>query len=209
MLPLSVNIFYHYNQRGVIMKKIVLFGDSIFNGYENRHDTSRVTDVLNRALNNKYEIDNISMSGATTIEALDFINKRLDRNADLVILWYGTNDAANDWGIPLDNYKDNLQKLISIIGSQKMILIGPSSPDFNNPTEGSYYNLDRYRQYDIVAKDLAEQNKIPFLNMLNKMQKQGNVKPLLLNDGIHYSDQGIEFLVKNLVPLIKQYFKLE
>lgn len=186
------------------MKKIVLFGDSIFNGYINGRNTDRVVKALNTVTKNQYDIENISMSGATTDDALDFIDKKLDPAADLVILWYGSNDAATDWGIPLKNYQRNLKALIKIIGAKKMLMIGPSSPDFENPAEGQFYDLDRYKTFDHACQEIASNHQIPFLDMFKIMRSNKSVKNLLLPDGIHYADQGIDLLVKYLAPMIEQ-----
>ena len=71
------------------MKKIVLFGDSLFNGFTNHQNTAIVTDLFKAALPNT-NIDNISKSGATTVEGLDYIHQ-IDPGADLVVInWLGT-----------------------------------------------------------------------------------------------------------------------
>ena len=52
------------------MKKVVLFGDSIFNAYDGQKDTDRLTKALAKRLGDAYEVVNISVSGACAQDVL-------------------------------------------------------------------------------------------------------------------------------------------
>lgn len=86
------------------MKKIILFGDSIFNGYRNGQDTNLVTNLFQKSLGNYAQVQNLSKSGATTVEGVDFL-EQIPAKYDLIVVEYGNNDAATAWGISPESYK--------------------------------------------------------------------------------------------------------
>ena len=86
------------------MKKIILFGDSIFNGYRDGCDTNLVTNLFKKQLNNYTQVENISKSGATTVEGVDYL-VQIPAEKDLTVVEYGNNDAATAWGISPENYE--------------------------------------------------------------------------------------------------------
>ena len=98
------------------MKKIILFGDSIFNGYRNGQNTNLVTNLFQQALINYAQVENISKSGATTVEGVDYL-EQISPEHDLVVVEYGNNDAATAWGISPESYEKNLAQILSAVGT--------------------------------------------------------------------------------------------
>ena len=185
------------------MKKIILFGDSIFNGFCNHQNTNLVTNLFQDFLGNNYQVINISKSGATTIEGIDYL-KQIPKN-DLVVIEYGTNDAASDWGVSLENYSKNLQTMANYIGSQKCIIVGPFLPDPNNFEINQFYqNIADFNQ---VAKYIAKQNHIPFINMISVFSKLPNISSYYQKDGQHLTNKGNQLLVKTIAPTILSKLK--
>lgn len=183
------------------MKKITLFGDSIFNAYQNGCDTTVITDGLIKALN--CPVENLSISGATTVEAMDRLN-RIDPNSELVILEFGTNDAASAWGIELEKYQTNLEKIIASIGAERMIITGLSYPDPNNEEINRYYGAKRIRQYNQAAKKAATSKNIPFVNLVAAFANLKDISSYYLEDGQHLTDKGNELLISILLKAIKE-----
>jgi GDSL-like protein len=108
------------------MKKIILFGDSIFNGYRNGQNTNLVTNLFQQALINYAQVENISKSGATTVEGVDYL-EQISPEHDLVVVEYGNNDAATAWGISPESYEKNLAQILSAVG--KAIVVGLCNPN--------------------------------------------------------------------------------
>ena len=67
------------------MKKIILFGDSIFNGFRDGQDTDLVTNLFQKELKDYAQVENISKSGATTVEAIDYLHL-IPQKRDLVVV---------------------------------------------------------------------------------------------------------------------------
>lgn len=189
------------------MKKIVLFGDSLFNGFTNHQNTAIVTDLFKAALPNT-NIDNISKSGATTVEGLDYIHQ-IDPGADLVVIEYGTNDSSTGWGLSLENYQYNLLSMINQIGRTRVIVVGPSLPDPNNVDINQFYPADHLNAFNQVAKTCAELNNAPFADLIASFKKQKDISPLYQADGQHLTPRGNAFLVNSIVPSIKKKLNLK
>jgi len=185
------------------MKKIILFGDSLFNGYRNGQDTDAITSGLQKTLGNSVKVENLSKSGATTVEGLDYI-KQIDPQADLVVLEYGTNDTAAGWGINSERYAKNLDKMVKEIGSNRMIIVGPSYPDPNNKEIMQDYSDESLDRYNAIAKECAQKYHIPFINLIKVGRKLGNISSYYLADGQHLTDKGNAILINTVAPVIKE-----
>lgn len=183
------------------MKKIILFGDSIFNGFRNGQNTDLVTNLFQKELKNYAQVENISKSGATTVEAVDFL-KQIPANADLVIVEFGNNDAATAWGISPKNYKKNLTQILNTIG--KSIVIGLCYPDPTNDEINQFYGDERLDRYNAIAKEVAQKHGSAFVDILSSMRKLKHISTYYQADGQHLTDKGNDFLVNHIVPAIKK-----
>lgn len=185
------------------MKKLVLFGDSIFNGFRNRENTNLVTNLFKDSLGNNIKVYNISKSGATTVEGLDYLSQ-IPTDPDLTVIEYGTNDASTAWGISLQNYAQNLQKMVNYLNS-KCIIIGPMPPDPNNSEITQFYaNLDQFNQ---VAKEVAQTNDLLFVDMTQAFSNLSNISSYYQEDGQHLTNKGNTLLVKTIAPVILSKLK--
>lgn len=182
------------------MKKVVLFGDSIFNGYRNGHDTNLVSRLFQKAWP-QAQIENISLSGATTNQALNLLNQ-LDPHADLVIVEYGTNDSAMSWGLDLPLYQKNLEKITQQIGPARTVIVGPCFPNPNNPEIMQYYTPARLKQYNDAAAKVAQEWQVKFVDLIAAMQPLTNIDQYYQADGQHLSDLGNQVLVKTITAVI-------
>lgn len=188
------------------MKKILLFGDSIFNGYRQGRDTDLVTKGLAKRLGPNFKVDNISRTGGTTIEALALLEK-VPTDLDLVVLEYGTNDASTGWGISPENYQQNLATLVNRLSPTKLIIVGPSAPELDNAKINQFYGEKRLRQYNQIAQNCAQAHHLPFLNLLALFRGLPDLSSYYQADGQHLTDKGNDLLLNALTPLIKQNLK--
>lgn len=180
------------------MKKVVLFGDSIFNGFRNHENTDLVTNLFRHFLGNNVAITNISKSGATTVEGIDYL-RQIPSDADLIIIEYGTNDASTAWGISLKNYAKNLQQMVNYLNS-KCIIVGPLPPDPNNSEINQFYS--NLADFNHAAHHIAQINHLPFTDMIKAFSNLVNISSYYQKDGQHLTDKGNDLLVKTITPTI-------
>ncbi|AEG40938.1 SGNH/GDSL hydrolase family protein [Lactobacillus kefiranofaciens] len=183
------------------MKKIILFGDSIFNGYRNGQDTNLVTNLFQKSLGNYAQVQNLSKSGATTVEGVDFL-EQIPAKYDRIVVEYGNNDAATAWGISPESYKKDLSTILDAVG--KAIVVGLCLPDPNNFEINQYYGEERLNLYNSIAKKVAHKYNAPFVDILNKMHKLKDISTYYQADGQHLTNKGNKFLVGQIVPAIKK-----
>ncbi len=183
------------------MKKIILFGDSIFNGYRNGKNTDLVTNLFRQELKDYAQVENISKSGATTVEGVDYL-EQIPPEHDLVVVEYGNNDAATAWGISPESYEKNLTTILTAVG--KAIVVGLCLPDPNNFEINQYYGDERLDLFNNIAKKVAHNEQAPFVDILPAMRNLKDKSTYYQADGQHLTDQGNEFLVNQIVPVIKK-----
>lgn len=188
------------------MKKVVLFGDSIFNGYRNHHDTNLITTGLQERLGSYAQVQNCSKSGATTVEGLDFL-KQIDPNCDLIVIEFGTNDAATAWGITAENYKQNLNLMIKALANKKLIIVGPSAPNPKNSEIDQYYGTERLAKYNQIAQHCAQVHNCDFINLLTAFAQIKKPERYYQSDGQHLTDLGNKLLLDIITPIIMNNLK--
>ncbi|WP_297816997.1 GDSL-type esterase/lipase family protein [uncultured Lactobacillus sp.] len=182
------------------MKKIILFGDSILAGFKDGIPTDAITSALQKRFP-QFKILNHSVPGATSQEGLDFLDLRVKPPYDLVVLGLGTNDASVKLGLSAGQYAKNLQDIVDHIGRDKIILMGPSYTNWKVALDQAW---PRTLQFELVAKECARRNKLPFLDLAGLLQKRPFPNELLQADGIHLNDDGNKILIDNLANLIEQ-----
>lgn len=183
------------------MKKIILFGDSIFNAYRNGHNTNLVSNLFQKQLKDYAQVENISKSGATTVEGLDYL-VQIPNDHDLIVVEYGNNDAATAWGISIKNYENNLNEILNRVG--KSVVIGLCYPDPTNREINQFYGDQRLDLYNQVAQKVAIKHNAPFVDILSAMRKLKHISTYYQPDGQHLTDKGNEFLVNQIVPTLKK-----
>lgn len=184
-----------------IMRKIILYGDSILGGYIDHHLTPIVTDALKNHFPGD-EFINVSQAGMDTDLAIENVNQRVIAQApDLVILSFGVNDASISQGISAGKYKHNLQVLIEKIGAEKIILL---SPTYTNAKIALDQSWPIIIQFGLIVEHLSEIFPVTFCNMTKIMNDQSDPNSLLQDDGIHLNQFGYEIFNKNLVETLKK-----
>lgn len=180
--------------------KIVLFGDSIFAGYNQIHDTDAVTKRLEVAFP-QAELRNLSKSGATTAEGRDYL-EQIPRDAELVLLEYGTNDAALGWGLSPDAYQHNLEAMIAFIGPKRVLVLGPNYPDPKNASINASYPPKRLAQFNKIARTAAKGTR-GFIDLIATF-KAADLTNVYRTDGQHLTEHGNTLLVNSLLAQLRQ-----
>lgn len=183
------------------MNKIVLLGDSITAGVVDGYPSALFTTKLRQALNmGDLDIINRGIPGDETKYAVQRLQADvLSANPDIVTIFFGTNDAANE-KTTLESYKKDLTTMVEAIGAQKCILI---TPGITGPTRQVFRPLSRLHQYALATQEVAVKHNVSFLDWYDiAFKHQG--ENLLQADDIHYSQAGYDLLIENLVPLLKE-----
>lgn len=184
------------------MKKIVLFGDSLFNGFRHHRDTDLITTALQEKLGKNAQVENFSKSGATTVEGLDFLTQ-IPQDTDLVLIEYGTNDSSIV-GISSQNYEKNLEQMIRFCAPSKVILVGP----WQDKNGNEYTIPDHLAQNRKIVDKLAHKYHLPQIDLLTMRTGEKNVDKLYQADNLHLTDYGNQKLVELLYHAIKKELEI-
>jgi acyl-CoA thioesterase I len=140
------------------------------------------------------EVINAGVSGDTSADGLRRANWALEGDVRLLILALGANDGLR--GLPVPQMKENLKALIHRARQRgiPVLLVGMEAP----PNYGEQYAA-AFRQ---VFKDLASENKLPFIPFL--LEGVAGVPELNQSDLIHPTSAGAARIADHLWPDVKK-----
>lgn len=197
---------------------ILLLGDSLtqlsFEGWGAKlaNVYQRRADVLNRGY-----------SGYNTKFYLNLPAEQLD-NVVLAVIFFGANDAAikdrdAHHHVPIEEYKDNLNKLVekTRLTTDNILLITP--PPVHHEQRLAYQKqrygdkatgilertLEHTGLYADACLEVSVSLKLPCLDLYRSMLQQDDWGAFL-NDGLHFSDKGHEFVGDELLKAITEHF---
>ncbi|MBB5700275.1 acyl-CoA thioesterase-1 [Ochrobactrum daejeonense] len=176
--------------------RIVGFGDSLMAGYL-LPSNAAFPQQLEKALNDKgveVSIENAGVSGDTTTGGLSRIDWSIPDGTDLVILELGANDALR--GIEPDITEKNLDEMLARLKARgiSVILAGMMAP----PNMGKDY-ADRFNP---IYPRLAQKYRVPLYPFF--LDGVATRKELLLEDGMHPNEKGVEAMVAKFMPTIEK-----
>ncbi|MYY52640.1 GDSL-type esterase/lipase family protein [Ligilactobacillus salivarius] len=185
------------------MTNLVLFGDSITAGMTDGYPSPILSNEIRKYFPN-IEILNRGVPGDRTDLALSRIQADVIQSSpDIVTIFFGTNDVTDE-GPDYQTFIANIKEMVTLIGTQKCILITPGITGTSLQTLYPNQKLSQYAQ-GIVA--LAEELNITYYDWHSVATKY-ETSTLLQTDDIHYSKKAYEFLVQGLVPLIEAKDKI-
>jgi acyl-CoA thioesterase I len=174
------------------MKTILVFGDSLSDGYmlsRSQAYPALLVDRL-RAAGLRYEVVNSSVSGGTTSGGLQRLAAQLTRKIDIFILELGINDAFT--GVPIAQIRNNLQTIVDRVKAKnpdaRVVIVGMQLP--NSSTD------DFVRAYGQMYVDLATKNHATLVPYL--LEGVGGDPALNLPDLIHPNAEGHKILAENV-----------
>lgn len=176
--------------------KVVGFGDSLMAGYLLPANAA-FPQQLEKALNDKgveVSIENAGVSGDTTTGGLSRIDWSIPDGTDLVILELGANDALR--GIEPDITEKNLDNMLARLKERgiAVILAGMIAP----PNMGKDYAA----KFNPIYPKLAQKYGVPLYPFF--LDGVATRKDLLLEDGMHPNEKGVEAMVANFMPTIEK-----
>jgi lysophospholipase L1-like esterase len=163
------------------LQKIVLFGDSITAGYLEEAVSPVLVDLVSQKLQTAGLKDvvlvNAGLPGDTTVDGLKRLEQEvMAEDPDLVVVFFGANDASVDRKVPLAMYQQNLETIVKTIGSEKVVLITSPYTDSARKPERPQ---DRIRENVAVGLTIGEKYQLPVINLFEAMLAVPDVNQLL------------------------------
>jgi lysophospholipase L1-like esterase len=180
------------------MKKLVLFGDSLF-AQVGKHRLIMLEQTLP-----DYDVYNCAVGGWDTNDAVakaPYISKL---EPDVLVISLGTNDAAPWKQVPLEKFTENIPKIFNAFNDAKIVYFLPTPVD-----EVKIANTDKRRSikdikvYHDAAKSICEAHGVAYID------SYAIFKPLLdsgqeyhIEDGVHFNDFAYEIIATELAKVL-------
>lgn len=180
-------------------KLIVAFGDSLYAGY-NLDPGKGLAPMLEKSLaagGLQAEVVNAGVSGDTSaagLARLAFTLDGLPRKPDLMLVGLGGNDMLR--GLDPSATRDNLNAILKEAQKRKIrvMLTGMLA----SPNMGRDYATT----FNSIYPDLARQYGVPLYPFL--LDGVIGRRAMLLPDGIHPNDQGVNLIAARLAPIVSK-----
>jgi lysophospholipase L1-like esterase len=193
--------------------KILIFGDSITEGFYDNEKGGWVDRLKNSMIKEKDDVSiyNLGISGDTTEDLLErFDTESKKREPDIIIFAIGINDSSyreskKENKVPLERFKKNIKELKQRAESftNKIFFIGITNitEELTTPVpwnlDASYLNKN-IGEYNKALKDFCNENNILFLELYNLLNKND------LEDGLHPNPQGHEKIFKKVRDFLEK-----
>ncbi len=178
---------------------IVCFGDSLTAGYGTEAGQT-YPDYLQadlNALGYKYRVVNAGISGNTTKDGAERVDRIVAMKPAVVIVEFGGNDGLR--GLRIEDSRANLDKIIKTLqsGGIKVVLAGITLPPDYGP--------DYIKQFDATYALLAKKYRVPMLPFLLKdvFGEEG----MMQRDRTHATAKGNKVVASNVLPLVEPLLK--
>jgi acyl-CoA thioesterase-1 len=175
--------------------RIVALGDSLTAGYL-LPDAAAFPSVLQRVLQaegRQVEVENAGVSGDTASAGLDRLDWALGSGADLVIVELGANDMLR--GIDPAITRKALAAIVSQLQARniRVLLAGMVAA----PGMGKDYE----QRFNAIYPDLARELAVPLYPFF--LQGIAGDPKFILKDGMHPNPEGVEIIVRNILPSVE------
>jgi acyl-CoA thioesterase I len=178
---------------------LVCFGDSLTAGYGADPGQS-YPDFLQSDLDARglsYHVVNEGISGNTTKDGVDRLDRVLRLKPALVIVEFGGNDGLR--GLPITQSRANLDLILKTLTASgaKVVLAGITLPP--------NYGPDYIHQFNATYALLAKKYDVPMLPFL--LQGVFGVPGMMQADQTHATDAGNQIVAQNVLTLITPLLK--
>jgi acyl-CoA thioesterase-1 len=175
---------------------ILVLGDSLSAGYGIPVEQGWVARLQQQldAAGYGYRVVNASVSGETTVGALERLPRALERHRPaIVVIELGGNDGLR--GLPVDELRANLEALIAVSreAGARVLLAAVRMP----PNYGPQYTEKFYSVYAELAREL-DVAWVPFF-----LEGVALREDLFQDDGIHPDLQAQPILLDNVWPVLE------
>jgi len=177
-------------------KRVIALGDSLTAGFQLPANAA-FPHVLERALRERghqVKVANAGVSGDTTAAALERLDWALGEGADAAIVALGANDMLR--GLDPARTQDALDEIITRLKAKnvQVLLAGMLA----TPSLGAEYGA----RFNAIYPRLAKKHDVllyPFF-----LDGVAQVPKLNLADGIHPNREGVETIVKGILPDVER-----
>jgi acyl-CoA thioesterase-1 len=178
---------------------IVCFGDSLTAGYGTEAGQT-YPDYLQadlNALGYKYRVVNAGISGNTTKDGAERVDRIVAMKPAVVIVEFGGNDGLR--GLRIEDSRANLDKIIKTLqsGGIKVVLAGITLPPDYGP--------DYINQFNATYALLAKKYRVPMLPFL--LKDVFGVEGMMQRDRTHATAKGNKVVASNVLPLVEPLLK--
>lgn len=179
--------------------KIVCFGDSLTAGY-GTDPGEAYPDYLQVDLDRKgyeYRVVNAGISGNTTKDGLERVDRVIAMKPTLVVVEFGGNDGLR--GLRIEDTRANLDGIVSrlVASGTRVVLAGITLPPDYGP--------DYIRQFNQTYEILAKKYKVPMLPFL--LKGVFGVNGMMQADRTHATGAGNKVVADNVLGLIQPMLK--
>ena len=173
---------------------LVCFGDSLTAGHGTDPGES-YPDYLQRDLDNAgyaYRVVNEGISGNTTKDGLDRVDRVVALHPAIVVVEFGGNDGLR--GLRIEDTRANLDAILGRLKASgaKIVLAGITLPPDYGP--------DYIKQFQITYALMARKYAIPFLPFL--LQGVFGVDGMMQDDRTHATARGNQIVAENVLHLV-------
>ena len=180
-------------------QKVLMIGDSLTAGLGLSRDQS-IPVRLEAALKGQginARIINAGVSGDTSAGGRSRLQWALSEKPDVVVIELGANDGLR--GLDPQATLENLDAMIADAkrSGTRILLAGMKAP----PNLGGEYG----GEFNRIFPSLASKHSVALLPFF--LEGVAAVPELNQDDGIHPNEKGVDVIVQNLLPLIKQLLK--
>jgi acyl-CoA thioesterase-1 len=178
---------------------IVCFGDSLTAGYGTDLGQS-YPDYLQTDLNAEgynYRVVNEGISGNTTKDGVDRVDRVLALKPAVVVVEFGGNDGLR--GLRIEDSRTNMDKIVGTLKASgtKVVLAGITLPPDYGP--------DYIKQFNDTYAMLAAKYHVPLLPFL--LKGVFGVDGMMQADRTHATNAGNQVVAKNVLPLVTPLLK--
>lgn len=178
---------------------IACFGDSITAGYGADAGQS-YPDYLQRLLDEKgyrYRVVNLGVSGNTTKDGLDRVDRVMALKPVITVVEFGGNDGLR--GIPIASTRANFDSILDKLASTRtqVVLAGITLPP--------QFGQDYIHNFDETYHLAATKHHVPLLPFIYKGVY--GVPGSIQADGIHATATGNQQVAKNIFTALQPYLK--
>lgn len=177
------------------IKKIVLIGDSLTEGYGVAKESTygSILQQKIKAAGKSWQVEVSGISGSTSASAPARIKWILQSKPDLIVLAIGANDALR--GLKVTETTKNIESAILLAKSKnvRIILAGLLAP----PNYGTQYTKD----FASIYKSLAKKHQLKLIPFL--LEGVAGHAHYNLADGIHPNEKGHQMIAETVFSAIK------
>ncbi len=178
---------------------IACFGDSLTAGYGVDEESSYPANLQRNldAAGYHYRVVNLGISGETTKDGLNRVDRVLALKPAVVVVEFGGNDGLR--GVPVASSRSNLDAILNRLKHSEahIAMAGITLPP--------QYSAPYIRQFNETYTVLAKKYTVPLLPFM--LKDVYGVPGSIQQDGIHPTAQGCIQVAKNVLGLIKPLLK--